>query len=61
MIPELSTPLSYYFYYFPVNIVGILVIMITDKFYFRTSFTRESIWLFLPEGNVKSEGVSVIS
>jgi hypothetical protein len=54
-------PLAIIFYYFPVNIVGILIIMITDKFYFRASFTRESITLSLPEGNVKSEGVSVIS
>jgi hypothetical protein len=60
VIPEISAPHSYYSYYFPVGIVGILVIMITDKFYFRVSFTRESVGLFLPEGNVKSEGVPVL-
>ena len=32
MIPEASTPHRYYSYYFPVSIVGTLVIKIADKF-----------------------------
>jgi hypothetical protein len=58
VIPETSTPHRYYSYYFPVSIVGTLVIRMPINF--RVSFTGESITFFLSESKVKSEGVSVL-
>lgn len=60
VITEANTPRRYYSYYFSMSIFGTLVIMIGSKFYFRVSFTGEPVTFFLPEGKVKSEGVSVL-
>ena len=60
VIPEANTPRRYYSYYFYMSIFGTLVIMIGSKFYFRVSFTGKPVTFFLPEGKIKSEGVSVL-